>query len=318
MVTTTSWWTAEVDGVLGGDQVVALAHVTPASGVVLSPLTNFAVRDVDAGTVVVNSSVGMWRKLERMQENPRVGLAFHTREHARSDRPEYVLVQGRAAFEWPTDPDAWLEELGDHWERFGGQPRDLGRLWERWLSVYHHRVNVEVAAERVIFWPDPRCEGRPQVRGAPWPTASPQSQAAPALGRAPRVDHGRAAKRARRLPYVLLGWVGADGFPVVVPVDVGEAEESGIRLGTPPGLVPSGGRRAGLLAHSFARYTHGQHQRRHTGWLEADPTGERVVYAPHTEAGYRFPHSTLAFRIAAGFGTRRGLREGRRAGVLPE
>jgi hypothetical protein len=80
--------------------------------------------------------------------------------------------------------------------------------------------------------------------------------------------------------------------------------------------IPAGGRRAGLTAHWFARYTVGQHLRHHTGWLEVDRSGH-AVYAPHTRSGYRFPESKLVFRLASGFETRRGYREGRRAGVLP-
>jgi hypothetical protein len=120
------------------------------------------------------------------------------------------------------------------------------------------------------------------------------------------------------LPNVLLGWVGADGFPLVVPVAVaGPQEDEGIVLEAPPGLVPRDGRRAGLLAHSFARYTAGQNQRKHTGWLEAEAGKRRVLYAPHTEAGYHMPSSMLVYRLAAGYGTRRGLRGAREAGFAP-
>jgi hypothetical protein len=115
---------------------------------------------------------------------------------------------------------------------------------------------------------------------------------------------------------VLLGWVGADRFPVVIPVEVAGTEQRGIVLDAPAGVVPDGGRRAGLTAHSFARYTFGQNQRKHTGWLEADPAERRVLYAPHTEAGYRLPQSKLLYRIGSGFVTRRGLRAARRAGFL--
>ena len=75
-------WPDLVDEILGGDQTVALAHVTPANGVVLTPVTNFALRDRTSGSVAVNSSVGMWRKLQRIQQNPRVAVAFHTRAHS--------------------------------------------------------------------------------------------------------------------------------------------------------------------------------------------------------------------------------------------
>src|SRR2546428_13847998 len=59
-------WPDTVDDIFGGDCVVTLGYVTPASGVVLTPLTNFAVRDRSAGTLTaLNSSVGVWKKLAR-------------------------------------------------------------------------------------------------------------------------------------------------------------------------------------------------------------------------------------------------------------
>ena len=84
-------WPAKVDEVVGGDQVVALAHVTPASGVVLNPVTNFGLRDRERGTVAVNSSVGMWSKLDRLQRQVR---EVHGREEAvvgdREDHPDHA------------------------------------------------------------------------------------------------------------------------------------------------------------------------------------------------------------------------------------
>jgi hypothetical protein len=104
---------------------------------------------------------------------------------------------------------------------------------------------------------------------------------------------------------------------VVVPVGVVATESEGIVLQLPEGVTaPPGGRRAGLLAHSFARYTFGQHQRKHTGWMEVEPGEARVMYAPHTESGYHLPKSKLLYRIASGFVTNRGLREARRGGFL--
>jgi len=70
-----------------------------------------------------------------------------------------------------------------------------------------------------------------------------------------------------------------------------------------------------MLAHSFARYTYGQNLRKYTGWMEHED--DRIVYAPHTKAGYHIPWSRSAYRLAAGFGTWRGYRQGRRAGHLP-
>ena len=309
-------WPDAVEEILGGDQAVALAYVTPASGVVLLPVTNFGMRDREAGTIAVNSSVGVWKKLRRMRRNPQVAVAFHTRDHAFTDRPEYVLVHGTASFTWPPDRDSWLAEMGaENWERFGGQAREVGPLWERWMSAYHWRVNVRIAVERLVAWPDLTCRGEPEVHGAPLPPESPEPQRPPAKGTRPRVAPRRTALRARRRPNVLLGWVGADGFPMVVPVEVGEAHERGIRLDPPPGLAPPGGRRAGLLAHSFAHGTWGQNQRKHTGWMEAD-SGGAVSYAPHTKSGYHLPTSLVLYRIASGLVTRRGLRAGMRDGIF--
>ena len=309
----TTHWPAEVDEILDGDNVVMLAYVTPAHGVVLLPVTNFAVRDREAGTVTVNSSVGAWRKLDRIRSNPRVALAFHTREHARHERPEYVLVQGQATLS-PPIPD-YPSTIIENWERV--EPwSDLHPLWRRWLRVYALRVGIEVAVERVVVWPDLACGGSPQVHGTALPAEPPEPQARPARGTGPRLNHARAARRAARLPNTLLGWVGADGLPVVAPVKIAGTEENGILLDAPEALVPHGGRRAGLTAHWFSRNAVGQNQRKHTGWLEAQPSARRVLYAPHTQANYRFPSSTIMFRLVAGAGTRWWLRGARRAGLV--
>jgi hypothetical protein len=308
-------WTDAVDDILGGDQVVALAYTTPASGVVLTPVTNFALRDREAGTLTaVNSSVGVYRKLERIRDNPKVALAYHTRTHGFSARPEYVLVQGSATL-LPPDPH-YPKTIQPAWERFGG-PVDVGPLWNRWLRVYNLRIPIRIDVERVVVWPNLKCDGNAEVHGTPPPRAEPEPHRPPAKGTGPRIDHRRAARRAARLESVLLGWVGADGFPVVVPARPAGAADARIVLDTPRGLVPPGGRRAGLLAHEFARYTAGQNQRKHTGWLEAEPGATRVTYAPHTEAGYVMPSSMLVYRLAAGWGTRRGYRGAQEAGFAP-
>lgn len=304
-------WPDTVDEILAGDQAVMLASVTPASGVVLGPVTNFAAHDRDAGTVTVNSSVGAWKKLERIRHNPRVALAFHTRAHGFTDRPEYVLVQGTASISAPvTDYPATIAE---QWERFNG-PRG-GALWRRWLRVYYTRVSVDITVERVTVWPDLAASGSSQVYGMSPPAELPPSQRPPGHGTGPRVECDRVARRAANLPNVLLGWVDAGGFPLVVPVDVDGDDDSGVLLRTPQPLLPPGGRRAGLTAHAFTRHVLGQHQSVHTGWLETDTTGSQAVYAPHTTFGYRMPPSTLLYRLTVGLATRRGLRAARKAGV---
>jgi hypothetical protein len=114
---------------------------------------------------------------------------------------------------------------------------------------------------------------------------------------------------------VLLGWVGADGFPVAIAAQIGATHERGIAIETPAGLVPPGGRRAGLLAHWFSRGVVGQRQQIYTGWMEVQPGSSTVSYSPHTRAAYRMPSSRFVYRIAAGAATRMRLRKARRAGV---
>lgn len=306
----TTPWPDSIDEIIGGDDVVMLAYATPANGVVLTPVTNFAMRDRAAGTFTVNSSVGAPKKLARMRSNPNVAIAFHSRAHARHERPEYVLLQGRATLSDPIPdyPSAFLED----WERV--EPwRDVSGWRKRWLRVYATRVSIEIAVERLVVWPDLACTGKSDAVGARLPGGDPGPQRPPGRGTGPRVDPTRTAARARSLPHVLLGWIGADGLPFVVPVKPEGVEAGTIALDAPSGLVPSGGRRAGLTAHRFARHAIGQHQRVHTGWLEADSASDRVRYAPHTSASYRFPASELVFHLVAGGGTRWRYRCAQRA-----
>lgn len=308
-------WAAEVDEILEGDHVVMLVYATPANGAVLLPVNNYAARrDRGAGTLTaVNSSVGGWRKLERIRRNPKVALAFHTREHGLGDRPEYVLVQGRASLSQPI-PD-YPATIPDRWERFEPWPR-IGPLWRRWLRVYALRVEIEVAVERVVVWPSLAGEGTPSVHGAALPETPPAPQEPPRNGTGPRLDARRAASAAARLPHALLGWIGSDGYPMAVPVGVVDGGGEGICLDSPAGAVPPGGRRAGLTAHWFSQGAVGQNQRKHTGWLEAAPGSRRLRYAPHTQSSYRFPPSKTLYRLVLGGATRWGARGARSAGFL--
>jgi hypothetical protein len=306
-------WPDWVDEILDGDHAVALAHVTPARGVVLTPVSNFGLHDRGDGVVTVNSSVGAWKKLERVRRNGQVALAFHTRAHAAHARPEYLLVQGLASLQPPV-PD-YPSTMLEHWERL--EPwRNLGPLWRRWLRIYALRVEIRIAVKRIIAWNDLRCAGFREVIGAPVPVEQPPSQPPPGKGTAPRIDAARAARQVARLPHALLGWVGADGFPMAIAVRVGEGRTDGIGLEVPRGAVPPGSRRAGLTGHWFSRGVVGQRQNIYTGWLEAAPEATQVTYAPHTRAAYRMPASRLVYRTVVGLETRRRYRQARRQGVV--
>ena len=129
--------------------------------------------------------------------------------------------------------------------------------------------------------------GRAGGLGRALAAEEPPAQAPPAQGTAPRVDAERAARELRALPHVLLGCVGADGFPVVTPVTVGEVSAAGIRA-VRRAALPGGGRRAGVMAHRYGKQLVGLAVRQHTGWLQDG------VYAPHTESGFRAPANKTA------------------------
>jgi hypothetical protein len=303
-------WSDAVDEILASDLAVGFAYLTPAKGVVITPMAPLGLRDRTAGTVTVSTSLGLWKKLDRIRRNPGVAVAYHAREHGLTDRPGFVLVQGTASF--PTAPDrAWLESITPEWDRFLG-PRS-GGVVGRMLDVYYwQRVPITVQVERVVAYTDDGAEEDPEVFGAPRPESAPP-QTAPKGGSGPRIDTAKAVERAKRLPHTLLGWRGADDRPEVIPATALGASSEGIALRVPPGSVPAGGRRAGLTSHSFEPRMIGQEQRIHTGWVSSDGAG-RVSYAPHTEAGYRLPPSRALYTLACASLALR-IRGARAAGV---
>ena len=123
------------------------------------------------------------------------------------------------------------------------------------------------------------------------------------------MDVERAAGRLRATAHTLLGYAGSDGAPVVVPVAlVTEDAATGFVLsaGAP---LPTGGRRAGLLGHSYGAQLIGLNTRQHTGWLEVGDSG--AVYAPHTETGYRTPASKTVQLLINGALAKQGVRASR-------
>jgi hypothetical protein len=306
-------WPDAVDDVLGGDLTCAVAYVTPARGAVVTAVAPIGLRDREAGTVGFTTSLGFGRKLERLKEEPRVALAYHAREHGLGDRDNqrYVLVQGTATFDAAPDPDFLEREIGPRSARYLGEPR-RGRFWDRWLEAYYaDRVLVDVDVERIVAWPDLRAGGAPEVTGGDRPAEPPAPQAAPKKGTGPRVDVLRAADRAGALPHRLLAYVDGDGYPVIVPFDVGRADANGVRIATAAPL-PEGGRRAGVVAHRYNAKLIGLETRQHTGWLEV--SGGEARYAPHTESGFKAPANKTLLLLGNGFMARRNLAKARKDG----
>jgi nitroimidazol reductase NimA-like FMN-containing flavoprotein (pyridoxamine 5'-phosphate oxidase superfamily) len=298
-------WDDATDSILAADLTGALGYCTPAGGVVVQAVAPIGLRDRAAGTIAFTTSLGFAKKLERIAANPRVCMAYHAREHGTSHSPAYVLVQGNATvIEAPSDAERL--EVRKHAVEHLGEPRE-GFFWSRWMKEYYFsRVPVRIAVERITTWPALDCSGDPVVVGEPV-GAPPEPQAPPKNGTGPRIDVDRAAKRLRATDHLLLGYVGGAGRPVVVPVSLDGHDADGLTLSAACPL-PRGGRRAGLLGHSYRPQLIGLLTRQHTGWLEVADDGT-ARYAPHTETGYKAPANKTLLLLLNGAMAKRGVRK---------
>ncbi|HKP92068.1 MAG TPA: pyridoxamine 5'-phosphate oxidase family protein [Thermoleophilaceae bacterium] len=310
-------WPEEVDQVIAGDMTAALAYVTPAGGAVVTAVAPIGLRDRERGTIGFTTSLGFGKKLERIRRNPRVTLAYHARKHGFADGTRYVMVQGDAELTLEPDRDLLENDIGPRAERWLG-PRKSGPFWDRWLQEYYaDRVPVDVDVRRIVSWPQLDCTGEADVHGeAPRPAHAPP-QEPPKKGVEPRIDSAKAARAAGKLPYVLLAFTGADGYPVVHPVTIAGGGADGIAIeASLPSLLPPGGRRAGLLAHDYGAQLLGLKARQFTGWLTAEEGSTRALYAPHTTSAFRAPGNKTMLLLANGFLAKRGLKKARESGAL--
>lgn len=301
-------WDDEIESVLAGDLTVALGYRTPAGGVVVQAVAPIGLHDRNAGTVGFTTSLGFSKKLERIARDPRVAMAFHAREHGLGGGAQFVLVQGRATvIAEPSGEER--DRVREQATKYLGAPAE-GLFWDRWLREYYRaRVPVRVDVDRLTVWPDLRCADTPRTLGEPSGRAPAAPQRPPKGGTGPRVDAVRAGKRVCGTDHVLLGYAGADGRPEITPVMVEHADVDGLTLAGARALAP-GGRRAGLLGHSYRAKLIGLEARQYTGWLEvADDATAR--YAPHTETGYKAPANKTLLLLLNGALAKRGVRQAR-------
>jgi hypothetical protein len=279
-------WSDQVNEILTGDLTAAAAYVTPAGGAVVTGIAPCGIARRDERLVGFTTSLGFAKKLDRILRDPRVALAFHSREHGFSTHDGFVLVQGTATVDL-TPSQKRLDAFAPQATRYLGELK-RGPLWDRLLREYYaQRVFVDVAVERVVAWPDLGAFGAPEVFGPAVP-APPPPHASPKNGTGPRLDVSRAAGQIATLPHRLLAFRGADGFPVVVPVQLAGHDAMGFRIVGAARLLPAGGRRAGLLAHAYRPQLVGLRTRIFTGWLSVDERGAGI-YAPHTSKGFTAP-----------------------------
>jgi hypothetical protein len=298
-------WDDSVDLVLAGDLTGALGYRTPAGGVVVQAVAPIGLRDRDRGRIGFTTSLGFSKKLERIARDRRVCMAFHAREHGTARGTVYALMQGNATVvEQPSDAER--ARVGDQAAKYLGEAR-AGPFWDRWLREYYRaRVPVWIGVDRVVTWPTLDCAGTPVATGEPLPDAPPEPQSAPRKGVGPRIDVARAARRLRGTAHTLVGFAGADGRPVVLPVSVAADDTAGVVL-TATWPPPPGGRRAGLLGHSYRPQLVGLRTRQYTGWLTVGDDGT-MRYAPHTETGYVAPPNKTLLLLLNGALAKRGTR----------
>jgi len=305
-------WGDATDEVIRGDLAVAAAYVTPAGGAVAVGVSPCGLADRERATVGFTTSLGFGRKLERIVRDPHVALAYHARDHGFATNPSFVLAQGIASVDLRPSA-ARLAGFGPQAARFLGEFKQ-GPIWDRLLREYYaERVFVDVDVARVVTWPDLGAAGEPEVVGDPRPAPTPP-QAPPKNGAGPRVDVGRTAGQLSSLAHRLLAWRGADGFPVVVPVALAGYDGAGLRLVAPAGLLPAGGRRAGLLAHSYRPHLVGLTTRILTGWLDVAEDGA-ALYAPHTSKGFMAPPRKNLLLVSNGLMAKVGHWQARRSGA---
>ena len=304
-------WPADVGDVIKGDITAAAAYVTPAGGAVVTAVAPCGIEQPGRGMIGFTTSLGFSRKLERIIADPRVALAYHARDHGFCASPAFVLAQGWASVDI-TPSRARLEALAPQVERYLG-PVQRGPVWDRLLREYYQeRVLVDIAVARIAVWPDLGAAGVMELTGRPWP-GHPDPQPPPRNGTGPRVDPQQAAVRIAALPHRLLAYRGADGFPVVVPVHIAGHDRDGLRLVVPGGLLPPGGRRAGLLAHAYRPQLVGLSTRIFTGWLEVGTGG--ATYAPHTSKGFVAPPRKKLLLVSNGLLAKLGMWQARRHGT---
>ncbi|MFE6894427.1 hypothetical protein [Streptomyces sp. NPDC057694] len=309
-------WSEEIQDITAGDLVTALSYGTPAGGAIAIPVSPLGLVDPEAGTIGVTTSLAFNGKLRNILRDPRVAMAYHTRDHGFATADGFVLVQGAADVPLKPSPKA-LEALQPRLTRFLG-PMPTGRFWDWALGDYlDTRVVIDIDVKRVASWPDTHGAGDLTVSGAAWPKP-PAPQSAPAKGSGPRLDTGKLHRQMAKLPHQLLAYRGADGHPVVLPVRVIGHDESGLHLDIPAGLLEQGGRRAGLTAHSFGPQAVGLANRICTGWLEVSEAGDTAVYAPHTAAGFAAPAVKSIQLFANGMFAKRLWRKAEREGTLAQ
>ncbi|MEU8449367.1 hypothetical protein AB0895_25520 [Streptomyces globisporus] len=107
MTATPLRWSDTAHEVLSGDLNVAVAYVTPAGGAVVVSVSPLGLTDRAGGRIGFTTSLGFPRKLERILRDPRVALAYHTREHGFARPEDYVSPRVTPWWTCALRPSGW-------------------------------------------------------------------------------------------------------------------------------------------------------------------------------------------------------------------
>jgi hypothetical protein len=270
-------WPAELTAVFADAITCEYASLTASGRPVTVPSTPYVS---GPSMLAVSTGLSYPAKAERARANPHVALLFADDLHGAAG--PVVLVEGLAAVR-----DADLQANTDLYVRRAseklpaatkGQPKFLLRR----MAFYYARIWIEVSPRRILWWRDRTLAAPPSEWRADPALPAPTSDPAPSGGRppawlAPPPEWRVVAARAlSELPLADLTFVGADGFPVCIPVTAGALAQDQVQLsagaGAPP-LVPGP---ACLTVHGHdAEFTS---QENHTlvGTLEASADGARL------------------------------------------
>ncbi len=285
-------WPPELLALFERAVTVEYASRTRSGDPVTVPVTPYLGED--GRTLDVSTGLTYPVKAERARRDPRVALLFSDALGTGLERAPVVLVQGLA-----TVRDADLQAGTDRYVRlsmakapevYAGQPGWLLRT----LSWYFARIWIQVTPTRMLWWPEGRLDAQPREWKAPLGTQAAPSDPAPSGPGAagvltPPADWRPAAAEAAGLPTRDLTVVGADGFPVVLPVRELAPVPEGFRLQVAPGAEPVPAGPACLTFHAHSVPFTAQQNRSFAGALRADEGGSLTFGVQRQLADWSIP-----------------------------
>ncbi|HXP32484.1 MAG TPA: hypothetical protein VN820_00640 [Acidimicrobiales bacterium] len=274
-------WPTEVLGVFERSITTEYASLTRTASPITVPTTPYI--GVDGRTLDVSTGLTYPAKAERARRNPRVCLLFADPVGSGFTDPPVVLVQGLA-----TVRDADLQANTDRYVRASmeklpsavkGQPKAALRR----LSWYYARIWIEVTPLHIRWWPSRAMGEAPRTWDAAQGTAAPLSDPAPggkqpgAWLTPPSSWRDVANHALDRLALHDLTVVGANGFPLCIPVSHTALADDGFRLDIGPGAPELVQGPACLTLHTHPAAFTNQENRTIVGSVQAHPGGGGTI-----------------------------------------